>query len=129
MTGAGSGIGRELACQLAKENCMVICVDQNSTANDETIKLIQSCSNMEEGKIISLICDISDSKSVKSLAKNVLNQYEKVDILINNAGISFFSPILQTSECEIEKIIQVNLMSHFWVSRASSCTINFIQVS
>lgn len=118
ITGAGNGIGRELACQLAEQGCLVLCVDINSEENEKTIKLIQNTKtkNLEKITPISYQCDISDKIAVQILAKEVLSKYQKVDILINNAGVSYPNPLLKITDIEIEKLFQINLLSHFWVS-------------
>lgn len=121
ITGAGNGIGRELACQLAEQGCLVLCVDINSEENEKTLKLIQDANtkNVEKITPISYQCDISDKIAVRILAKEVLSKYEKVDILINNAGVSYPNPLLKITDIEIEKLFQINLLSHFWVSLKS----------
>lgn len=122
VTGAGSGIGRELACQLAQENCIVICVDKSSDANEETVEIIRKSGihNGEKPQAISMVCDMTASESVQALAKNVFNNYGTVNILINNAGIGgFVGSITDTSTEQVNDVINANLMTHFWVSMES----------
>lgn len=116
VTGAGNGLGRELAIQLSKLGCVVICVDINESDNEETLKKILSQGGV--GKAYR--CDVAKVEETKVLAERVLDDFGGVDILINNAGIIFRNGMLAGEDKDIVKVVQVNFMSHFWVRIAES---------
>ena len=80
ITGAGSGIGRSLAVKLHEKGVMLALNDFNKNSLKETIKLIGSTS-----EIYSEIFDVSNKEDFDQFAKNVIQHYKKVDVVINNA--------------------------------------------
>lgn len=58
-------------------------------------------------------CDISNEEQIKECVKNVLNKYQTIDFLINNAGFGVFGPIEETSLSKAKKLIDVNLLGAF----------------
>ena len=83
ITGAGSGMGQQLAINLAKENCNVVICDINKNTIQETEDIIRnynvSCT--------ALNLDLRDDKNIKTLLETTLKNYNKVDLLFNNAGV------------------------------------------
>jgi all-trans-retinol dehydrogenase (NAD+) len=69
---------------------------------------------MNGGNVYSYVCDVSNRLMVKEVASQVLQKVEKIDILINNAGIVSGKNILHNEEEELERVIDVNLKAHFW---------------
>ncbi|KAJ9593947.1 hypothetical protein L9F63_014628, partial [Diploptera punctata] len=110
ITGTAQGIGREMALELAKKGCNVICVDVLTKENEETAEEVKKLGQ----KSFSYTCDISNRDNVMKLA----SQVGKVDILINNAGLVFFDPLLETPPGVITRLIDVNVTSHFWMIQA-----------
>ena len=82
VTGAGKGIGREAAIEIAAEGAAVICVSRTQADLDETVKIIEG----NGGKAISLSRDLTDASQVQSMVDTVVKKYGHIDILINNAG-------------------------------------------
>lgn len=106
ITGAGSGIGRALALQLAEAGAQVAMNDWNAETLQETLKEIES----RGSKGWASAFDVSDREAVFAFAEAVAGHFEQIDIVINNAGISL--PLKSLDQCppaEIEKILQVNL--------------------
>lgn len=81
LTGAGSGIGRELALQLIAMGAYVIGVDINKEGLEETSQLINN------KRFFSYIVDVSSDVSIKDFYETYIIDHKKLDILINNAGI------------------------------------------
>jgi len=101
ITGAGSGIGQAIAFQQGAEGNEVIILDYSQEAGDETANKI-----IAEGGTAKVIqCDVSDTESVKS----AFEQIEKVDILINNAGIASIGNVEVCTADELDRIYQVNV--------------------
>lgn len=82
VTGAGKGIGREAALEIAGEGAIVVAVARTQSDLDETVSMIKE----KGGSAISLSKDLTDAEQVQSMVDTVIEQYGKIDILINNAG-------------------------------------------
>uniref|UniRef100_A0A336LH69 CSON013070 protein n=1 Tax=Culicoides sonorensis TaxID=179676 RepID=A0A336LH69_CULSO len=113
VTGGGKGLGREICLALAKEGCNIAIVDIDKKSSNETV---QDCRSLGV-KANYFECDVSDAENFKKLKPIVKEKAGIVDILINNAGILFNRPILEESPENIKKMIDINLMSVFWVCR------------
>lgn len=125
MTGAGNGLGKEMAFQFAKLGCKVACVDVSYEANKETaLSIIYSTGKKDVVK--SYGCDVSKPEEVKKLAEDVVKDFGGVDILVNNAGILYGHEICGGSNDAIKKVIDVNLLANFWVSFFKA---NFIELN
>lgn len=85
VTGAGRGIGREIALTLAKNGATVI-VNYNGSkdAADEVVSAI----TQDGGSAEAIQCNVSDYAASEAFVKTVLEKYKKVDILVNNAGVT-----------------------------------------
>ncbi len=71
-----------------------------------------------KGMVSTYMCDVSDRAAIHATAETVKNDVGKIDILINNAGIVSGKPLLECTDSQIEKCIDVNVMAHFWTTRA-----------
>ena len=82
VTGAGRGIGRGIALALAREGAMVV-VNYNGSKDcaEEVVRTIEEAG----GKAIAVQCNISDFEAAKEFFANVVKEYVKIDILVNNA--------------------------------------------
>lgn len=114
VTGAAGGVGQELTLRLARIKAKVVAWDINEAAL-ETLK--EKCE--EEGyKIFTYVVDISDRRNVYKNADLVKNEIGTVDVLINNAGIVTGNTFLDCPDHMIEKTFQVNMLSHYWTTKA-----------
>lgn len=111
ITGAGQGIGRQLARVLGKLGTIVVCVDVNEETNLETVKIVQE----EGGMAFGYKCDVSIREQVDNLAKAIRSEVGDINILINNAGVLYCRPFIQHTAQQIEKIVQTNLMGQLWI--------------
>ncbi|XP_019765008.1 short-chain dehydrogenase/reductase family 16C member 6 isoform X1 [Dendroctonus ponderosae] len=116
ITGAGHGIGRELALVYSAKGATVVGWDINKTACDETIRRIASFRGRP--KAFSFQCDITNRVEVLHVAKEVEAKVGQVTILVNNAGIMPCHLLNQHTCKEIESVFAVNLISHFWLLEA-----------
>jgi short-subunit dehydrogenase len=84
ITGAASGIGRELAVVLARDRCTLVLSDINREGLEKTLELVEKAGGA--GEIY--LCDVSDFDHVMGMADHCFSRWERVDILINNAGVA-----------------------------------------
>ena len=114
ITGASRGIGREIAKRLAKKGLTVIANYNKSEKEAEELK-----EELEQNgiKIDIVRADVSTREGTKKLAKFTLEKYGKIDILINNAGISEYKLFTEETDEDWNKIINTNLYSVFAMSQ------------
>jgi NAD(P)-dependent dehydrogenase (short-subunit alcohol dehydrogenase family) len=111
VTGAGRGLGKEIALALANAGCDVVVVVASRTKNEiektanEIIKIGRSS--------IAIQTDVTKLSDVENLVEKTLSCFSKIDILVNNSGIVIVKPFLNVTEKEWEKVIDVNLNGTF----------------
>jgi 3-oxoacyl-[acyl-carrier protein] reductase len=116
VTGAGSGIGRAIAHAMAKRNAHTILVDINLESIEKVSKEIESLGN---GKILVLKADVSNAKEVQKVVKDVLSEFGKIDVLVNNAAIGGTAvPFTELREEDWDELIKVDLKSVFIFCKA-----------
>lgn len=112
ITGSGSGIGRLTAIKFAEKGANLVLWDINGNGIDETAKLVR-----EKGtKAYTYSVDVTDREAVYKTASKVKEEVGIVTILVNNAGIVQGKPILEMNDRQVEKTMNVNALSHIWVS-------------
>jgi 3-oxoacyl-[acyl-carrier protein] reductase len=114
ITGAGKGIGKAIALALAKEGVNIILVARTQVEIDSVAAKVRSL----RVKALAITADVADIKSVNSAVEKALAEFGTIDILINNAGIAAFGKFLELEPTDWERIIQVNLMGTYYVTRA-----------
>ena len=114
VTGASKGIGREIAKTLARENIQVIA--NYNKSEQEAIKLKEELER-ENIEIDIKKADVSKRQEAKELANYAINKYGKVDILINNAGISEYKLFTDETDDDWNNVINTNLYSAFAMSQ------------
>jgi NAD(P)-dependent dehydrogenase (short-subunit alcohol dehydrogenase family) len=113
VTGAGAGIGRNIALKLASFGARVVAADLNLKSAEETAALIREA----KGEAVALEADVASEASVVALFAAVQEKCGGADILVNNAGIFPKSPFLTTGAEKIEKMLAVNLSGTFLCMR------------
>lgn len=111
VTGAGSGIGRSIAIQLAEAGAIVAVVDINQELSMETVEQLKKINNCEH---ISIQTDISISSEVSSMVEKVVNSFKRIDILVNNAGIRYVISLKEITEEQWNRTIAINLTGTFF---------------
>jgi short-subunit dehydrogenase len=113
VTGAGSGMGRELAIQLVKKGAKVALVDINEDSLRETASLCgDSFSSIH-------VLSIADQAAVHALPEEVIKAHGQVDAIINNAGI--IQPFVDVNELDyavIERVMNINFMGTVYMTKA-----------
>jgi short-subunit dehydrogenase len=115
VTGAGSGIGRQVAIQLARKNVTIAAMDINPDTLQETISLIAEFS----GQCSSYVVNIADQDRVFKLPEEIIANHGAIDILINNAGIiQAFMTVSALSLAQIERVFDVNWFGTLYMTKA-----------
>ena len=122
VTGAGSGIGRETAIQLAKMGAKVALFGRRLSTVSEVEKEIRQFST----DVIAIECDVGKEEVVNAAVQKVIDTYGQIDILVNNAGIeadrevgSMGGDMLMTTPIEqYHKLLDTNLIGHYNTMRA-----------
>lgn len=113
VTGGGSGIGKAVSLAFAKEGSDVMVVDITPNVTEKVSEEIQTMGR----KSLSFQLDVSNGKQVKEMVKKVLDAFERIDILVNVAGIFRKSAIEDLSEEDWDRVIGVNLKGTFLCSQ------------
>jgi len=114
ITGAGRGIGRAIAIALANEGVNVGLLARSEEHLQEVVKETEA----QGVKAVFATADISSNEEVTKAIHSLTSELGTIDILINNAGIAKFGKFMDLEVAEWEKIIQVNLMGVYYVTRA-----------
>jgi len=116
ITGGSRGIGRAIAYRFAHEKPRIIIVhfDNDETDSDETLNKLDSMGVEAESHRL----DVSSFSGMDALFKDVLSRFKKVDVLVNNAGITRDGLLVRMSEEDWARVINVNLQGVFNCTRA-----------
>ncbi len=114
VTGAASGIGHETALAFAREGASVVAVDLDEARLAETSRLVEATGR----RCLAAGCDVSDPAAVEALAARIAADIGPLDVVVNNAGVGFFGPFLDTPLSAWHQVVGVNLMGVVHVSRA-----------
>jgi len=113
ITGAGQGIGKEIALAFAREGAKVVVTDVTGKEN-EVAEEIRSMGR----EAIALKVDVSKMEDAMRMAEETLKVFGRIDILVNNAGIYPFKPFVEMTETDWDKVISVNLKGAFNCTKA-----------
>lgn len=107
ITGASSGIGKALSIELSTYGAILVLAARNDVKLAETAELCL----MNTNNIKTVQTDVSDKSSCEILIKETINEYDRIDILINNAGITMSTSFLEANSLDlIENNIKVNFL-------------------
>ncbi len=118
ITGAGSGQGRAAAILFAKEGAKIVVSDWKPELGEETVTLVKS----DGGQAIFVRTDVSESADVQKLIRTAVDTFGRIDILYNNAGVGFSSPlsmsdVINTPEADWDRVIAINLRSMYLTAK------------
>jgi len=111
VTGAARGIGRRVALTLAGRGYAVAANDLD--APEETLEELKRAG----AHTLSLPGDVSDEGAVRGMVAAVMEEFGRVDVLVNNAGVSLISPAEETALSDWRRLLEVNLTGPFLMSR------------
>ncbi|WP_079509006.1 SDR family NAD(P)-dependent oxidoreductase [Mesobacillus jeotgali] len=115
VTGAGSGIGKAAATRLADEGSKVILVGRTKSKLDAVAKEINEGHKLPRAEVFP--ADVTDEEDVRELADYIMEQFGDLHVLVNNAGGSVHSKIMETSANDWDFVQNTNLKSVFLVSK------------
>lgn len=114
VTGASRGIGRAIAVALAASGAELFCVSTKEGGCAATLATIEAAG----GKAHGVACDVADPERVETMAKAVLQQAGRLDLLINNAGVTKDGLFLRMDASDFDAVIGTNLRGTFLVCKA-----------
>lgn len=114
VTGAGQGLGRSIALRLAREGVRVAVCGRR----EHLIREVEAEIRAAGGDAFAATADVARNEEVESFVRDVRGRLGAVDILINNAGLGWYKPFLESSIEEIDATIDVNLKGTIYLTRA-----------
>ncbi len=112
VTGASGGIGKIIVERLAKEGLTLVLAARRLEVLDELKKILP-----DPDKVLCVKCDVTKQADLENLVNETLTKFKKIDILVNEAGVSSQNPFHQQPIEDIEKIIYTNYFSYVMLSR------------
>jgi 3-hydroxybutyrate dehydrogenase len=109
VTGAGSGIGYEVAHTFAKEGAKVVLADLNPNSVQEAFNQLQK----EGFEVRSIVCDVTSETQIQRSIDYTIAEFNRIDILVNNAGLQHVSPIEEFPTERFEFLLKVMLTAPF----------------
>ena len=114
VTGGAIGLGRQMAEGLAEMGALlVLCARKQERCQQAAEELGQL-----GGKAIALSCDVKNPLSIQQLVDDTLSQFGRIDVLVNNAGISWGAPAEEMTLADWNKVIETNLTGTFLCAQA-----------
>ncbi|MBV8633494.1 MAG: SDR family NAD(P)-dependent oxidoreductase, partial [Burkholderiaceae bacterium] len=114
ITGAASGIGKEIALQYAREGAKVIIADLSLEAGNATAKEITDAG----GQAMAVAMDVTNEEQVDKGVADAVAKFGGMDVLISNAGIQIISPVVDLSLADWKKMLAIHLDGAFLTTRA-----------
>jgi len=114
VTGGARGIGREIALLFAQEGADVALFDVNPQSLSQTVQELRALGRRAEGFVV----DVTDGKQVDDGVAKVLDKLGKIDILINNAGITEDGLLIRMDDAQWDRVLDINLKGTFLCTRA-----------
>lgn len=114
ITGAGKGLGKSIAEEFYKEGALLALFDIRYDLVENLAKKLDSSGE----RIMTIKADVTDEMMIKDSMSKVFNKFGKIDILINNAGISLHKPTKEMSVEDFNKVININLNGSFICSKS-----------
>jgi NAD(P)-dependent dehydrogenase (short-subunit alcohol dehydrogenase family) len=117
VTGGGRGVGQGIALALAREGARVgINYSRSRDAAEETAAEIRRLG----GDAVTIRADVSVSADVSAMIREVVERLGALDVLVNNAGVQTWSPLLEVTEADWDRVIDVNLKGCFLCTQAAA---------
>lgn len=116
ITGAGRGIGKTAALMMAKEGAEMVLCSRSTNEIDEVVAEIVAAG----GKAIAISCNVADRASAQAAVDGAVAAYGKLDVLVNNAGVTGDAQLLKMTEEQWDKVIDINLKGTFNMGQAAA---------
>ncbi|MCD6441296.1 MAG: 3-oxoacyl-[acyl-carrier-protein] reductase [Candidatus Marinimicrobia bacterium] len=116
VTGAGRGIGRSIAERFAELDATVILSDYN----EESLKDVAADFDKKHFSFKAIPCDVTNADQVNLMLKEAIDSYGKIDVLINNAGITRDTLLIRMKDEQWNAVLDTNLKGVFFTTRAAA---------
>ena len=113
VTGASRGIGRAIALALVKEGCKIMLAARSQNDLGKVVQEIRR----HGGEAAMVVANMRDEKSIQQMIAATIKQFGGIDILINNAGLGYFMPVLEMTTAQWDEMFEVNLRGVFIATR------------
>jgi NAD(P)-dependent dehydrogenase (short-subunit alcohol dehydrogenase family) len=114
ITGAGRGIGRAIAQAFALRGARVAANDVSPVNLDETVASIRAAG----GQVKAYIADVAQKMAIQTMIEEVREDWERIDVLVNNAGVEPHAPLLELDEWDWRRTLEVNLSGPFFTMQS-----------
>lgn len=114
ITGASRGIGQTIAQKFAKEGMAVALVGRDKSALQETANLIAKDSGQPT---LQIQADLKDAQQIASIVDQTIDKWDRIDVLVNNAGIMHMKPFPELSQDEMQEMLDVNLRAVMFLTQ------------
>ena len=118
ITGAAQGIGLATALKFAQEGAIVIVCDVKQAAIDDAVKQCEALG----ARVVGYVMDVTQRAMVDSVVKKVKDQFDRIDVLVNNAGITQDARLQKMTLEQFDRVIDVNLRGVFHCAQAVADT-------
>ena len=115
VTGASSGIGEATARLLAAHGASVVVAARRKDRLDKLAREITD----DGGSALALEVDVTDEQQVRAMVQRAIDRYERLDIVVNNAGVMLLGPIVDAPVEEWDRMVALNLQGLLYVAHAS----------
>ncbi len=113
VTGAAKGIGRACAERFVEEGASVVIADVDEKAGERTAQQIG-----RDDRVRFVYCDVGERLDVRNLLAETLEYFDRIDVLVNNAGIVHSADFLEVEEDDFDRVLRVNLKGAFLAGQA-----------
>ena len=117
VTGASSGIGRAIAERLARDGAMVIV---NYGTSMDKAKAVVAGIESNGGQAVAIQGDMSKVSDVRRLVRETMQRFGRLDIMVNNAGMALFKPLVETTEQEFDEIVALNAKGPYFAMQEAA---------
>ena len=115
VTGGGTGLGKSMATRFAELGADLVITSRRQNVIDETAEALRQYG----GKVLAVACDVRDPDQVQNMVDHTVNEFGKIDILLNNAAGNFISPTENLSPNGFKTVVDIVLNGTFNCTQAA----------
>ena len=115
ITGGGTGLGKSMATRFAELGADLVITSRRQNVIDETAEALRQYG----GKVLAVACDVRDPDQVQNMVDHTVNEFDKIDILLNNAAGNFISPTEDLSPNAFKTVVDIVLNGTFNCTQAA----------
>lgn len=116
ITGAAGGQGEVAVKLFAAEGAKIVASDMPS----EPSAALQACMAEHEGRIVYVPADVTVTQNLDNIVDTAIQTFQRIDVLFNNHGVMVGSPLLETTEAEIDQVLNINVRASFLLSQRAA---------